>query len=201
MINEVIFDIETKKLFEDISSFNPKDLGVSIVSLYYRQLDDNLNEIKGDIKSFWEDDFPKMWSLFSEADRVIGFNSLGFDVPALLPLCPYNFKKLSHFDILDRVKEVLGFRLSLDSLAKETLGNGKIDVGSNAVIYWQQHSKDSLEKLKKYCEMDVIITKNLYDYGLKQGHLKYKDKWNTPRIFKVDFSYPPLSSQKQMGLF
>lgn len=202
MINEIIFDIETKKLFEEITTNNPHDLGISIVSLYKRQLDDNFNEISGEILSFWEADFPKMWPLFSNVDRVIGFNSLGFDVPALAPLCSYNFKKLNHFDILEKVKNSLGFRLSLDSIAKETLGTGKVDVGTNAVLYWNQGTEESLAKLKYYCEADVLITKDVYDYGLKNKHLKYKDKWNTQRIIEIDFSYPKVDlPASQIGLF
>lgn len=198
---EIIFDIETKKLFEEITTGNPADLGVSIVSLYQRQLDKDFNEISGQIFSFWEKDFSKMWPLFSNVDRIIGFNSISFDAAILQPLCPFNFKKLNHFDILDKVKESLGFRLSLDSIAKETLGVGKTDIGTNAVLYWNQGTEESLSKLKHYCEADVLITKDIYDYGLKNGHLKYKDKWNTSRIATIDFSYPAETKINQIGLF
>lgn len=190
MVNEIIFDIETKKIFDDIVGSNPADLGISIISVYKRQLDDGFNEVSGKIESFFEQDFAKMWGLFSNVDRIIGFNSLHFDVPALAPLAPYDFKKLTHFDIMDHVKNALGFRLSLNAIATETLGHSKIDNGLNAVYYWQEHSPESLTKLKKYCEMDVIVTKEVYDYGIKNKQLKYKDKWNTPRMLEVDFSYP-----------
>lgn len=201
MVNEVIFDIETKKIFDDIEGDNPADLGISIVSIYKRKLDDNYKELEGKIESFFEADFTKMWALFSNVDRIIGFNSLHFDVPAMAPLAPYDFKKLKHFDIMDHVKNSLGFRLSLNAIATETLGHTKIDNGLNAVYYWQEHSKESLTKLKKYCEMDVIVTKEVYDYGLKNKQLKYKDKWNTPRVIEVDFSYPKVEVESQMGLF
>lgn len=201
MVTEVIFDIETKKIFDDIEGYNPADLGISIVSAYKRKLDDNYQEIEGKIESFFEEDFKNMWVLFSNADRIIGFNSLHFDVPAMTPLAPYDFKKLNHFDMMDHIKNALGFRLSLNAIASETLDHSKIDNGLNAVYYWQEHSEKSLNKLKKYCEMDVIVTKEIYDFGLKNKQLKYKDKWNTPRIIEVDFSYPKVESVPQMGLF
>jgi len=91
MYSEIIFDLETKKLFEEIDTQDPGDLGVSVVSLYLRRLDANFSEIEGQLLSFWEADFPKMFSLFSNIDRIIGFNSLKFDVPALKPYSPYNF--------------------------------------------------------------------------------------------------------------
>jgi DEAD/DEAH box helicase domain-containing protein len=201
MITEVIFDIETKKIFDDIDTFNPADLGISIVSVFKRQLDDNLNEVSGTMTSFWEEDFGAMWSLFNNADRIIGFNSLHFDVPAVAPLAPYDFNKLNHFDIMDKVKNVLGHRLSLNSIATETINHTKIDHGLNAVKYWAEHSPESLAKLKKYCEADVIVTKEVYDFALKNKFLKFKDKWNTIRQFDIDFSYPPKTTTPQLGLF
>lgn len=201
MVTEVIFDIETKKIFDDITTNDPADLGISIICLYKRVLDDNLNEVDGQAYSFFEADFPKMWPLFANVDRIIGFNSLHFDVPAMCPLAPYDFKKLNHFDIMDHVKSAVGFRLSLNAIASETLGHTKIDHGLNAVKYWAEHTPESLAKLKKYCDMDVIVTKEVYDYGLKNCQLKFVDKWNTHRSFPVDFSYPKKSSAPQMGLF
>jgi DEAD/DEAH box helicase domain-containing protein len=201
MVTEVIFDIETKKIFDDITTNDPADLGISIVSLYKRILDDNFNEVDGQIQSFWEEDFSKMWPLFANVDRIIGFNSLHFDVPAMCPLAPYDFKKLNHFDIMDHVKNAVGFRLSLNAIASETLHHTKIDHGLNAVKYWAEHTSESLAKLKKYCEADVIVTKEVYDYGLKNLQLKFIDKWNTVRTFPVDFSYPKKESTPQMGLF
>ena len=198
---EIIFDLETKKIFDDITTNDPADLGISVISLYKRQLDQNLNEISGKINSFFEEDFAQMWALFSNVDQIVGFNSLHFDVPAIAPLSPYDFKKLNHFDLMDHIKNALGFRLSLNAIAVETLGHTKIDNGLNAVSYWQEHSPESLAKLKKYCEMDVIITKEVYDYGLKNKQLKYKDKWNTSRLIEVDFSYPSKVSEPQMELF
>jgi len=198
---EVIFDIETKKIFDDIIGNDPADLGISIISVYHRHLDSNFQEIDGQIMSFWEEDFSKMWPYFSNVDRVIGFNSLAFDVPAVAPWAPYDFKKLVHFDIIDHVKNALGFRIGLNAIASQTINHTKIDHGLNAVKYWAQHTPESLAKLKKYCEADVIVTRDVYDYGLKNKHLKFVDKWNTPRTFPVDFSYPKKDASPQIGLF
>jgi len=69
----------------------------------------------------------------------------------------------------------------------------KTDVGTNAVIYWNEHSEESLAKLKYYCEADVALTRDIYDYGVKNKILKYIDRTNTPQQFAVDFSYPKMS--------
>lgn len=203
MIFEVIFDVETKKFFTDIDGFDPSNLGVSIVSLYWRELDENFKEISGQMQSFFEQDFDKMWPIFLKADRIIGFNSIKFDVPALKPYAPAQFVKGPHLDILAEIKDASGHRVSLNSIAKETLGTKKNDSGENAIKYWEAGDKASLAKLQKYCEMDVEITKRVYDYGRKNGHLKYIDYWNTSRTVTIDFSYPkdPTFLAKQGSLF
>jgi len=105
--------------------------------------------------------------------------------------------------MLDVIKNTLGFRLSLNAVASETINASKVDVGTNAPLYWSQQTPESLAKLKFYCEADVAITRDVYDYVQKNFHLKYKDKWNTPRQFEIDFSYPKQQKhqENQMGLF
>jgi DEAD/DEAH box helicase domain-containing protein len=199
---EVIFDTETKKFFDAIEDFDPSKLGISLMSLYIREIDSDLNETKGEMKSFWENELDKSWEYFQKADRIVGFNSIGFDVPALAPYSPPGFSKLPHFDILAHVKEARGKRVSLDSLARATLGRAKTDSGENAILYYNKGDKESLSKLKKYCEADVAITRDIYDYGLKNGHLKFIDFWNETREVPVDFSYPKESTNDvQNSLF
>ena len=202
MKQEIIFDLETKKMFDENGKFEPANLGVSVVSLYSRRVADDGREAGGEMLSFWEKDFDRMWKYFLEADRIVGFNSLGFDVPALSRYAPSQFAKLPHFDILFQIRGVTGHRTSLHKLAKATLGRQKIDTGENATIYWQRGDPDSLERLKKYCEMDVELTKEIYDYGIAHKLLKFTDYWNNPREVGVDFSYPSETvSSVQASLF
>jgi len=100
-----------------------------------------------------------MWEIFAKADRIIGFNSLGFDVPALSPYSPVSFASLPHFDVFAKVRDVEGKRVSLESLAKATLGAAKIDTGENAIKYWNAGDAESLKKLKDYFESQLGIIK------------------------------------------
>lgn len=202
MYDEVIFDLETKSFFVEDGKFDPSKFGVSIVALYTRKLDENFKELEGEMLSFWEDDFVKMWPYFTKADRIIGFNSLGFDVPALAPYSPPGFSKLFHFDILDEVKRLTGHKTSLHKIAKATLGMQKTDSGENAIIYWERHDAKSLALLDKYCRDDVQITKDIYDYALKNKKLLFNDYWNNPREIEVDFSYSKVdTTTPQPSLF
>ncbi len=186
---EVIFDLETQKLFNEVKEGNPSLLGVSIVSIYERIIDNSYNELEGRLVSFWHNSLDQIWPIFQSADRIIGFNSIKFDVAVLQPYTKIPLLKFNHFDILEKVKESFGKRIRLDDIAKETLKKGKNDIGTNAVLYWKKGDPVSLKKLQKYCEMDVIITKEIYDFGLKNNTLHFKDKWNTPRQINVDFTY------------
>jgi DEAD/DEAH box helicase domain-containing protein len=200
---EVVFDCETKKFFDEAGSFDPADLGVSIVSLYAREITPDFEEISGEMLSFWEGEFEKMWKFFFQADRIIGFNSLHFDVAALKPYAPAGFAILPHFDILEKLRDISGKRVGLNAVARDTLGEEKNDHGENAVKYYQAGDPESLAKLKKYCEMDVEITKKIYDFGAKNKFLKYTDFWNDRHTVPVDFSYPLgfTSLDKQESLF
>ncbi len=194
---EVFWDVETKSWFDEAGSWDPADLGVSMVSVYVR------SENSGQMHSFWEKDFDQMWKLFRDADRIIGFNTLGFDIPAMKPYAPADFASLPHFDILAKVKDAnLGRGASLNAIARDTLGTEKIDSGANAVMYWKRGDSESLALLQKYCEADVVITRDIYDFGVKNGFLKFMDKWNNARQVAVDFSYPvEAAAIKQSSLF
>lgn len=209
MYTEVIFDIETQKLFDQIPDRERiEDLGISVVSAYRRVLDGGYREVRGEMGSFWDENAPgerrrvlELWEWMANADRVIGFNSVKFDAPILNAYMQGDVMKLAHFDILEQVRLVLGHRLSLDALAKSTLGETKLADGLAAVDWWQAGDEESLEKLQKYCEMDVEVTKRLYDVGLKERRLKYISKWNEPKEVEVDFTYPKKEEEVQLGLF
>lgn len=194
---EVIFDLETKKFFDETGTSNPADLGVSVVSLFFRDTTTG----KGELKSFWGKDFDSMWKIFRDANRIVGFNSKNFDIPALSPYSPPDFKNLPHLDILEKIKEISGHRTSLNRIAKDTLGMAKNDNPANATVYWESGDPESLKKLQEYCEQDVILTRDIYDFVLKNKFLKFTDYWNNPRQLSLDFSYPPNLPKIQSSLF
>ena len=66
----------------------------------------------------------------------------------------------------------MGRRIKLDTVAEATLGVNKSGHGLEAVTWWKQ---GKFEEVKKYCLDDVRITKDIYEYALKNGLLKYKD--------------------------
>lgn len=190
----VVFDVETKKAFDEVGGYFPDKLGVSVSGVWYEE-----QGSEGILRAFREEEFSEMFKLFESADRIVGFNSIDFDMAALKPYYLGDLLKLPNFDILQKVEEKVGYRVKLDALAKETLGIQKGGSGLDAITYYHE---GNWEKLTKYCLEDVAITKDLYIYGLEHKELKFKNKWNELVTVGVDFSYQEKKdSSVQVTLF
>lgn len=181
-MRQLIFDVETKKTFDEVGGYFPEKLEISFVGVCFREHEHDPGKFIG----FFEEDLPKLFPLFEQTDVLIGFNSDGFDLPALQPYYSGNLSDFPSLDLLSRFKDATGHRVKLDSIAQETLGVGKSGNGLDAIKFYQQ--KD-FESLKKYCLQDVKITRDIYDYGVRKGILKYKNKWNRLIETPIDFSF------------
>ena len=138
----------------------------------------------GEYSSYFREDLPKLWPLLERADMLIGFNSDVFDIPLLNRYYPGSLSHIRSLDLLAEVQKVLGRRIRLQSLAEATLGRGKKGDGLKAGEWWKEGKKN---KVAEYCIEDVRLTRELYDYALTNGVLKYKDLRDI-RDIKVDTS-------------
>ncbi len=180
----MILDVETKKTFDEVGGFFPDRLGISFVGVCIREG----NSGKGEMRSYWEKDLPTLFPLLEKADLVIGFNVDNFDMQTFVPYYSADITKIPTLDLLLKIKESAGHRISLDAVAQETLGVGKSGDGLDAIKYYNTKQWD---KLEKYCLQDVTVTRDVYDYGLQKGHVKFKNKWNRLIECPVDFSFTP----------
>ncbi len=138
----------------------------------------------GEYSSYFREDLPKLWPILERADMLIGFNSDAFDIPLLNRYYPGNLTHIRSLDLLSEVQKVLGRRIRLQSLAEATLGRGKSGDGLKAGEWWKAGRKD---EVAKYCIDDVRLTRELFDYALKNRVLKYKDLRDI-RDIKLDTS-------------
>lgn len=138
----------------------------------------------GEYSSYFKEELPKLWPILEHADMLIGFNSDSFDIPLLNRYYPGNLSHIRSLDLLSEVQKVLGRRIRLQSLAEATLGKGKSGDGLKAGEWWKEGKRD---EVRKYCIEDVRITRELYDYALAHGVLKYKDLRDI-RDIKIDTS-------------
>lgn len=138
----------------------------------------------GEYSSYFREDLPKLWSIMERADLLIGFNSDSFDIPLLNRYYPGDLSHIRSLDLLSEVQKVLGRRIRLQALAEATLKRGKTGDGLKAGDLWRDGKK---EKVAEYCIEDVRLTRELYDYALANGILKYKDLLDI-RDIKIDTS-------------
>lgn len=163
-MRKIVFDIETKNSFQEVGKNDPTALDISLLVTYDFSSDT--------YETFMEKDFPKLWRLLEETDMLIGYNSDHFDIPLLNKYYPGDLTHMKSLDLLVEIRKSLGKRIRLDAVAGGTLGTNKTGSGLDAIKWWRQ---GKIDKIQKYCEADVKITKEVYEYALKNKELKYKD--------------------------
>lgn len=115
-------------------------------------------------------------NMLSKADKIVGHNIIGFDIPALNKL--YNFSPP-----LEKLQDTLVFsRVIYPNLRDDDFKRKDFDkelIGSHSLKAWGQRMGKMLkltygeeegafdhynEEMKKYCERDVLVTKTLYEH-------------------------------------
>lgn len=170
----IVLDLETKYLFRDVNK-DSKKLGVSVVGIYdYKDKQ---------AKTFLEKELGKLFKLLEDCSYIIGFNIKSFDLQVLQSYYPGDISKLPVFDILDYFREKVGRRLGLNDMAFATLNKKKTGHGLIAVEYFKE---GKMEELKKYCLDDVMLTKELFEYGVQHGEIFYLNEVGKISV-KVDW--------------
>jgi DEAD/DEAH box helicase domain-containing protein len=163
-MRKIVFDIETKNMFSDVGTNDPAALDISVVGVY--------DSVTDRYDTFLENELKLLWPIVEKTDLLIGFNSDHFDIPLLNKYYPGDLTKIKSLDLMKEVKNSLGRRIKLDTLAEATLGKKKIGNGFQALEWWK---RGELDKLRAYCIEDVRITKELYNHALAHKSLKYLD--------------------------
>src|SRR3989339_1685817 len=156
----VVIDLETKHTFRDFSE--PEKLGITVLAIFNYK--DNSKNI------FMEKEIRNIFSILENCSYIIGFNINSFDLPVLQPYYPGNINHFKTFDILDDIKRILGKRLSLNDTISATLNKKKTGHGLEAIDFYKE---GKWEELKKYCMADVMLTKELFDFGIINKKISY----------------------------
>ena len=173
-MREIVFDIET---YGDIK--NRDQLKVTMVSLYDYGI--------GEFRSFDEHQLNELWPILEKAERLIGYNSKFFDIPILNKYYAGNLSIIPHLDILEKIKESSGKRFKLDDIAKATLQNIQKSGDGLQALRWYEEGE--IEKIKQYCEQDVLVTKEVYEFGRKNRMLYYPTL--TGEVLPIGVNFEP----------
>jgi DEAD/DEAH box helicase domain-containing protein len=178
-MNIVYFDLESQKLFEEIGGRDATQLLLACGVTW--------STARNDFAVYWEKDAAALIAELKAADRVVGFNIINFDYQVLKPYAPNeNFRAFRSSDMLADIFKTLGFRLSLDSIAKATLGATKTADGLKSVEWFKN---GELDKVAEYCKADVDITRRVYEFGVQHGYVHYYSKLGSK--LKVAVNWKP----------
>ncbi len=165
-MNVVFFDVETQRTFDEVGGrHNTRRLGLSVAVTYSTD--------EGAFHHYTEGTVADLIARLKAADRVVGFNVLRFDYEVLSAYTDERLDRLPTVDMLDHIYRRLGFRVSLDNLAGATLGINKSADGLQAVRWYRE---GRIQEILNYCQQDVEVTRQLYEYGQQHRHLKYRDR-------------------------
>ncbi len=165
MSDTIVVDVETKKSFAEVGGENHiRELGISVAGVY--------SYAQNSFFAYEEHELAELEKILENTEQIIGFNLKHFDLPVIEPyLKKFSFGKVAVTDMFEDAVKFLGHRVGLGGLAKATLGVGKSGHGLEA-LQWFKDGR--MEDLKKYCLDDVKITRDLYEYGKKQGHVLFE---------------------------
>ena len=157
----LVLDIETKKLVQEVGGWDHIDqLGISVACAYDSKTDQFL--------SYEEHQLKDLIALCHER-LVVGYNIRGFDLPVMVP---YGLKihQVDAFDIMYDLESLTRQRyLKLEAVARGTLGTGKSADGLQAVEWYKS---GEIQKIIDYCLQDVKVTRDVFEFGRKNGHVK-----------------------------
>lgn len=166
-MNDVFFDLETQNLFQDVGGRqNISKLKVACAVTW--------STVRNGFAVYWEKDVPTLVDELKSATRTIGFNLREFDYKVLQPYTPETrFASLPTLDLMLDLQKVLGFAISLDSIASASLGEGKTADGIQSVEWFRN---GELDKVAEYCKADVDVTRRVYEFGRNNGYIFYRSK-------------------------
>jgi DEAD/DEAH box helicase domain-containing protein len=169
----VYFDLETQRSSADVGGWDNKHLMKMAVGIIYDSLDEKFY-------TYLEDDIEGLIKKLLSADLVVGFNILNFDFAVLQPYTPVDLRnEIKCFDILKDIWNRIGYRVSLNQIAKNTLN---IEKSGNGLLSLQWFKEGKMDKIIEYCIKDVEITRDIFLYGLKNGYLDFEKNGQLVRL-------------------
>ncbi len=162
----VVIDVETQLSASEAGGWHMAHRMKVSCAVLYSSRDDSF-------RTFFEHQLDSLFERLSKTRMVTGFNINRFDYKVLSAYTSMDLHALPTLDLLEEVYNKLGYRISLDGLAKATLGIKKSGNGLLALKWWKQ---GKLEQIAHYCRKDVEITRDLLLFAAKNRYLLFTNK-------------------------
>lgn len=165
--NFLVIDLETQKSFKEVGRSKLEKLKISVAGVY--------DYLSDRYTCYEEKEVMNFEKRLQEANLIIGFNIRRFDMPVLAPYLFSSVADLPILDLLDEVEAARGHRASLDSIAGPTLKQHKTGNGADALVLFKE---GRIDELKRYCLEDVRLTKEIFEYGCREGKILFTSNWD-----------------------
>jgi DEAD/DEAH box helicase domain-containing protein len=158
---EIFFDVETLRLSHEVEGgwSNIAKFGLAVAVTW---------DAQNRFRRWFEPDVKALISELGRFERIVSFNGDRFDFEVLRGYHPVENLHRKSFDLLSDLQRRLGFRVKLDTLARETLGHQKTADGLEVVQWWRDGRK---EEVCKYCENDVQLLVDLVDFARRKKYV------------------------------
>jgi DEAD/DEAH box helicase domain-containing protein len=142
------------------------------------------HEATGCYRAYSEAEVEDLLAVLRRADLVVGFAVRSFDYWVLEHYGGVFLRTVATLDILEEVQVRLHRSVGLHHLSVATLGRGKSAGWWQMVRWWRQGRVD---RVVEYCRTDVELTWNLYEFGRRNGYIRYWDTLGRLRELPVDW--------------
>jgi DEAD/DEAH box helicase domain-containing protein len=174
----LVLDLETQRSAEEVGGWDRADkMGLAVAVTQDLET--------GEVRTYWEEQIDQLVAELSRAACVIGFNLKRFDFAVLRGYRDLDCDAWPVLDMLEEIHAELGFRLSLNHLAQETLGAAKSADGLQSLAWWKAGDR---QRVVDYCRADVDLTRRLFEFGRQHGYLLYRDHQGRAARIPVRFA-------------
>lgn len=198
-MNILVFDLEIRENPDKVGWANKAAMGISYGCAWLSSCDE--------FRLYGEDNLVSLYGDMLQADLVVGFNIIDFDLPLLRatlerlkqPIDDARWARLvmeNTYDVLADIREAIGTKFAkgwkLEDVARENLACQKNGDGADAPRLWQEGRH---AELCTYVLQDVKVERELWRRVLEQGQL-----WNKP-VMKEALRLPQVQKyRKQLGV-
>lgn len=159
--DEIYLDVETLRVSDEVpggwQSIHQFGLAVAVTW-----------DAEHQFREWYEADAGALVAELGRFARLITFNGNRFDLEVLRGYTPAHELRSRSLDLLACLEAKLGHRVSLASLARETLGSPKTGSGLEAVQWWRAGER---AKVIAYCRNDVQLLIDLVSFARQRGYV------------------------------
>jgi len=184
--NTIVLDLEIQDAIVNPEDWDNTDKMKISCCVIYSYLEDRYHV-------FGPSDVERLRNYLITVDCIVGYNLNKFDIPIIFGMPNREFPHgLKTYDILVEIWKALGLSTteftkshrgySLDKIAGYTLGKHKIGKGVNAPFWFKQ---GDIWKVIDYCISDVALTKELYEYIVRNGFVAITSHGQTLKLKEI----------------